>query len=437
MLNQDSITVKQNVQFEEKVFVIANEVLIILKELSRENKKQISSKLIAEKMFWSDPVKSLLSAGGLKHSATNDSSDTTKELSAFILDKFSELVPSSMSENFRQLKDSIDERIVNETSQDWLEIPIQEIKAYIDSISGTTKEFEVFTKQVMTYLAETEMHLSHELSVQHQRYESDRMFEDSISSDINHIGNNFSTHNDFSSIKTVVLKKIGNITKNIRKKRGQDLLRLKETEEALKHMNAQLETIKNEATVIKTRASEIEYDSVRDSLTGLYNRKAYDQKITEMLAHVSRYNATSCLMVCDIDHFKKINDTFGHRVGDRALKKIASLLKERLRTNDFIARYGGEEFAIILPYTNLDGALQAGEGLRSYISESTFSYSKQTIPLTISLGISIFRKDDDDNTVFERADNALYLAKRTGRNCIKSENDILDNVIEINQKPLK
>jgi diguanylate cyclase len=128
-------------------------------------------------------------------------------------------------------------------------------------------------------------------------------------------------------------------------------------------------------------------------------------------------------MVCDIDFFKKINDTYGHKVGDLALKKLASLLQERLRVNDIITRYGGEEFAIILPHTGLEGAQKAAEGIRSYIDKATFSYKGKTIPLTISVGVSKFIKGDDKNSVFERADRALYLAKNSGRNAVRSELD--------------
>jgi len=132
-------------------------------------------------------------------------------------------------------------------------------------------------------------------------------------------------------------------------------------------------------------------------------------------------------MVCDIDHFKKINDTYGHKVGDLTLKKIAGLLKERLRTNDFIARYGGEEFTVILNHTTLDDARKVGEDVREFIYNSSFSYKQQKIPVTISIGISFFVADDDSNTVFERADAALYFAKESGRNSVKTEKDVINS----------
>ncbi|KPK02671.1 MAG: diguanylate cyclase, partial [Nitrospira bacterium SG8_35_4] len=126
----------------------------------------------------------------------------------------------------------------------------------------------------------------------------------------------------------------------------------------------------------------------------------------------------------DIDYFKKINDSFGHKVGDLVLKKLSILLREKLRANEFISRYGGEEFAIIVPHAPLNEARKIGEGLRDYIDKFIFSYKDQKIPVTVSIGVSTFRPDDDCYTVFDRADEALYLAKRSGRNNVKTEDDV-------------
>jgi diguanylate cyclase len=203
------------------------------------------------------------------------------------------------------------------------------------------------------------------------------------------------------------------------------MLRLQRTEEALQEMTERMNEMKKEAEEIRKKAEEAKNESYHDSLTQLHNRKAYDEKIEEAMANVTRYDESASLIVCDIDFFKSINDTFGHKVGDLALKKLATLLKERLRVNDFVARYGGEEFVVILPHTDLDGAYIAGEGIRSYIDKALFSYKGQHIPLKVSVGISEFKKSDDSSSAFERADKALYLAKDSGRNQVKTEKDVL------------
>ena len=241
---------------------------------------------------------------------------------------------------------------------------------------------------------------------------------------------------NLKNLKKAVFGKIENINKGIDQKREQDMLNLKSQETTLEQMSSRINGIKKEAEEIKKKAEEIELQSLRDQLTGLYNRKAYDQKVVETLANLRRYDVPASLMFCDIDFFKKINDSFGHKVGDLALKKLASLLKEKLRINDFIARYGGEEFAVILPHTSLNDARKAGDGARSYIDNAKFSYKSRSIPLKISVGISTFRKDDTVDSVLERADNAMYLAKNSGRNTVKTEDDVIKEGDDISPKTL-
>lgn len=411
-------------EFEEKVVAVADEVLDILKELSQENKKQISSKLIAEKLYWKDSFKNLFSGSSSKESISTMDPDCLQELSNMVLDKFTELLPSHMSGNLGILKDSLHNKILEGASGEWLDSPLEIIKKYIDSLSGRNRELESFIKQTMSYLSNTESHMTSELSSQQKKFNDDREFENDISSSMNAVGENINSTEDLGRIKSIVMEKIKNINRGIETKRESDMNRLKETEKTLTEMTMRMSEIKQEADEIRIKSEEIEYESIRDGLTGLYNRKAYDQKMSEVIADVNRYDATTSLMICDIDFFKKVNDTYGHKVGDLALKKLASLLQERLRVNDIITRFGGEEFAIILPHTNLDGAQKAGEGIRSYIDKASFSYKGEKIALTISVGVSQFRKQDDNSSVFERADSALYLAKNSGRNTVKTESDL-------------
>ncbi|MBI4849295.1 MAG: GGDEF domain-containing protein [Nitrospirae bacterium] len=409
--------------FEEKVYVIADEVLVILKELSRENQKQISSKLIAEKMFNKDTVKCVLVNNGI--ASSNTEIDRLKEIANVILDRFTELVPSHMTDKFDTLKNMFNNNAAAINAKDWLDSPIDILRKYIGSLSDRNNEVEEFLKQTMQYLAAIEQPLTGELASQQQKFRDERAFEEDLTSYINMMRQDCNHHTDINALKAAFLNKIENINKGIEQKREQDIQRLKDAEKTLGEMWERMNEIKHEAEEIRKKSQEMEFESYHDALTGIYNRRAYDEKIEEILAHVQRYDIPATLMICDIDFFKKINDKFGHKIGDLALKKLADLLKERLRKNDFIARYGGEEFAIILPHTDLNGAKIAGESVRSYIDKSVFSYKGQKIPLTISAGVSSFKKDDDITTVFERADKALYLAKKSGRNLVRTDEDVL------------
>jgi diguanylate cyclase len=410
--------------FEEKVCVIADEVLNILKKLSQENYKQINSKLIAERMVWSDSLKNILTSEAKNVSINDTGTEQRKAMSNMIINKLSKILPSQISESFNELRDHVQKNESAKNSEEWLNSPIEIIKKHLDSMSNRIAELDSFMKQTMNCLSETEMHIDNELSSQQENSRLDKSISAHIDSNMNSIKHDITDSCDFDTIKMKLLEKIENINKGLLQKQELDMKRLNETEMRLKDMSSRMTEIKQEADEIKRKSYEIALESTRDGLTGLFNRRAYDQKMQEMMVNFKRYGTPASLMICDIDFFKKINDNFGHIVGDLALKKLASLLTERLRINDFISRYGGEEFAIILTHTDINGATTAGEHIRNYIDNAVFSYKDQKIPLTVSIGISEFNKEDDVNSVFERADNALYIAKKSGRNTLKSEKDV-------------
>jgi diguanylate cyclase len=431
--------VDEKLDFEEKVSIIADEVLYIIKELHQENRQQISSKLIAEKMVWRASLKKLFSDHDRNKPEESIDSAYLKEISDAILDKLKDLLPGSMTDKLNEIKDSVHSNPDVHNSREWLESPINIIKRHIHSLTSRNKELEEFMVVAMQNLSETEVQLSSELSSQKDKFREDRCFTDQITRNMNTMSVDINVSRNISSIKSVLMNKIVSINSRITEKRAQDMKRLKETENSLEEMGNRMFEMKQEAEELRRRSQEIEVEAVTDALTGLYNRRGYDDRILETIAHVNRYNIKASFILCDIDYFKKINDNYGHNVGDLALKKMATLLKERLRINDFIARYGGEEFAIILPHTDLEGATIAGKGLREFIDNAEFSYKGTQIPLTISIGVSEFRKGDDQNSVFDRADHALYLAKKSGRNTVMTEEDannselVLDDADQITE----
>jgi diguanylate cyclase (GGDEF)-like protein len=162
-----------------------------------------------------------------------------------------------------------------------------------------------------------------------------------------------------------------------------------------------------------------------DGLTQLYNRKAFDRKLREAFENSSLPEKAFTLIMADIDYFKKINDDYGHIVGDEALKKVANIIKETFRLNDFVARYGGEEFVIIIDIIDEQYIQDICERFRSEIEATNFKIGSETIPISISLGIAFYKESDTPATLLDRADKALYLAKQSGRNIIKTEEHLI------------
>ena len=163
--------------------------------------------------------------------------------------------------------------------------------------------------------------------------------------------------------------------------------------------------------------SQSRYMSVTDPLTGLYNRRHFEDCLEREFLRSKRYKSDLSFAIIDIDFFKKINDTYGHSSGDYVLKEVAYLILQTFRKTDMVFRYGGEEFAVIITETPLDKAVIPLERLRTSISENTFKYKGEQINVTISIGVSGVNEDTESvHQLFENADKALYMAKENGRN---------------------
>jgi diguanylate cyclase len=155
--------------------------------------------------------------------------------------------------------------------------------------------------------------------------------------------------------------------------------------------------------------------AMRDSLTRLPNRMAYQDRITQEMVRAERFQQPLSLLLWDIDHFKEINDRFGHSAGDKVLVTIAQELDKSIRQTDFVARLGGEEFAMILCGAAGDAAQRIADQIRKRISCCGFNSKGRPVQVTLSCGMSQARDGDTLESLFERADKALYEAKKTGR----------------------
>ncbi len=159
--------------------------------------------------------------------------------------------------------------------------------------------------------------------------------------------------------------------------------------------------------------------SETDLLTGLRNRRAFEEKVKETLTNSARANLPVCLVMLDIDHFKQVNDTYGHQVGDKVIAQLGELIRETPRESDVSGRLGGEEFAILLWNTELPGARLFAEGLRSAFESLRMDGMPRKKGCTISLGISQWQPTEDFDDLYSRADTALYRAKSLGRNRVE------------------
>lgn len=175
---------------------------------------------------------------------------------------------------------------------------------------------------------------------------------------------------------------------------------------------------------LKEKLVQAEQDAARDALTGLANRRSFDVTLREAARQAMEQHGTLSLLMVDIDHFKRFNDTYGHSLGDSVLRLMARVLVDQIKGRDLAARYGGEEFAVILPSANLAGGVTVGEQLRQVLERRPIlnrSTGQRLGVVTCSVGVAQYRRGEMVGDLIDRADQALFRAKRTGRNRVLDE----------------
>jgi diguanylate cyclase len=191
-------------------------------------------------------------------------------------------------------------------------------------------------------------------------------------------------------------------------------------------MKQQIQDSRQEINALQELLESALEEALSDPLTGLINRKGLSNAIENLLLSVESLNSTPSLLMLDIDHFKKINDTYGHPLGDRVIKMVGDILKKQIKGKDTAARYGGEEFCILLPETELTDAVKVAENIRQTIENTRInraSDNQEICRVTISIGVACYQPDQSISDWFERADSALYRSKNEGRNRVTSSGD--------------
>jgi len=181
---------------------------------------------------------------------------------------------------------------------------------------------------------------------------------------------------------------------------------------------------------LRQTSQRLEELSVRDGLTGLYNRRHLEECLSAEFVRVHRHGGVMSFLLLDIDHFKHLNDTYGHQAGDEALIHLANVIRDVLRADDICGRYGGEEFALLLPNTDLDGAAEVGERLRARLADQPCRHKDLTLSFTISVGVATWHGGEDagsdPETLTKYADLALYRAKESGRDQVLAYDRVMD-----------
>jgi diguanylate cyclase len=306
----------------------------------------------------------------------------------------------------------------------WYELAptLEDIRDFvIQSSIGADDNYRSYLNHVYEELS----NITHSLGTAIQEEEQQRMINttlhNSVSDGMNTINQALNDHNDIDRLKTAVETQVQSIQNALKK----SLVPKVDSQDSLtSQLTALVERVQNMEEQDADIREQLEQEKVRavtDTLTGLPNREAYGERVHNEILRWQRYQHPLSLAVLDIDFFKKVNDEYGHQMGDKVLKAISTSVANRLREVDFMARFGGEEFVLLLPETTAEEALSLLNRTRERLAKTHMRSKKDDgeetkFTVTVSIGISEFKEGDTADDVFERADKALYEAKESGRN---------------------
>ena len=255
---------------------------------------------------------------------------------------------------------------------------------------------------------------------------SDLKTQDDLNSKMNDavklLDENITTSSDLSYLKNTVKEQLNTLQNIVEEERKVVKAQEVRIQKDVKVLASRVNELKLETQELRNKVQREKEQALRDPLTTLYNRQAYNEELSGLIASSKVSPKSLCLLIWDIDHFKKFNDQFGHVVGDKVIKSVADKLRNSLRDDYFLARHGGEEFVMLLPEISVEDAKEFADQVRDDVSNISFLVKGKQVKITISCGISNLQDNDTEQKIFERADKALYLAKEEGRNRVKVNN---------------
>ncbi|MFM5716378.1 diguanylate cyclase [Aeromonas allosaccharophila] len=320
---------------------------------------------------------------------------------------FAGAIGESLGDIRRQLLIGINPALLAETC-------LQVIELIIEGTREERKASRAFLSSLNESLSAVHVGFTESLDEGRALQNETRETREALVNELQAIDQSLASHNSLDALKRTISGHMGAINLLLQE-RESTAARERHLLTRLSTMESKLRLMKEETAEYKKRLTIQKHKLFLDSLTQVHNRAALDERLEQEYKRWLRYRTPLCMAIIDIDHFKNINDNYGHMAGDKALKVVAKALQSALRDTDFIARFGGEEFVVLLPNINPDKFQKPLETLRQTIKSIPFRFRDAKVEITISIGATLFKDGDNPSDVFERADKALYHSKHTGR----------------------
>jgi diguanylate cyclase (GGDEF)-like protein len=282
---------------------------------------------------------------------------------------------------------------------------------------GDIEEFTRLFREIGQNLVEMEADILSSSSTVQETFRGSRDFNNTLEGDLQEISDSVQESKSLYDFKGFLARRLDGIKVAIGQKRRADEQQLKKANKEIQRLRQHVRQVKQELSRVSIEAESLEKEVLLDPLTGIHNRRAYEKRVREELNRFLNHGQVFSMLLIDIDHFKQVNDRYGHWTGDRCLEEFTKLVKSALRGTDFLARYGGEEFVALLPGTGSEGICTASERIRQIIERARFICRNEEIPITVSIGGTHVKPGDESSeTIFNRVDTAMYKAKQSGRN---------------------
>jgi diguanylate cyclase len=332
-------------------------------------------------------------------------------------------LPEELNERVDELKDKWQKGVTEDQIVDALEAIAELVIEIRSRIEREKNEFQLFLRQVTDRLLELDKHIREDVELRDSIFEENRTFGEAVDGQVKQIHNDVQDATDLAELKLSIYEKLETISRYVEGFRVKEDQRKEDMQARVDELTLKVSELEGESSQLREKIVEEQQQAMRDALTRVPNRLAWDERVTQEFGRWRRYRSPLVLVVWDVDDFKKVNDTYGHKAGDKVLVTIANVLNDQIRETDFLARFGGEEFVLLLTETTLEDSLAVVEKLRKAIEDCQFHHGDKAVLITVSGGFTEFKDEDTVETAFERADQFLYKAKRSGKNRCMSDND--------------
>jgi len=278
-------------------------------------------------------------------------------------------------------------------------------------------ELEHLVQQMSSRLDEITQHLTSEVAERDAGQDESEQFRQLVTGEVEQLKDTAERALDLTDLRRQITQRLDSINHHLQDFRVREDTRIKGYRDRVQNMRTRISALEKESRSLHQSLKEEQRNALIDALTGIPNRAAYDDRIEQEFKRWKRFGRPVSILAWDVDRFKSINDAYGHKAGDKVLRVVAQHLARHVRDTDFVGRYSGEEFVMLLVGSTAEEALTVADKIRLEIAQLGFHFHQNAVTVTASCGITSFTGSDEPDTVFDRADRALFKAKQAGRNC--------------------